>query len=125
MLKNIFQHSIDNREFPEILKLGFICPILKPGCRRDKTASWRPVSLTSHVIKTQERVLRKTLVNYLENNDLMDPNQHGSRQRKSCLGQLLEHYDEILIMMENGENVDVVYTDFEKAYEKIDHAKLI
>ena len=48
----------------------------------------------------------------------MDPTQHGSRQRKSCLSQLLEHYDEILKIMENGENVDVVYADFEKAYEK-------
>ena len=27
--------------------------------------------------------------------------------------------------MEEGGNVDVVYTDFEKAYEKVDHEKLI
>ena len=30
----------------------------------------------------------------------------------------------ILKMMENGDNVDVIYTDFEKSYEKVDHMKL-
>ena len=58
---------------------------------------------------------------HLETNNLMDPDQHGSRQRRSCLSQLLEHYDEVLKMMEEGGNVDVVYTDFAKAYEKIPH----
>ena len=27
--------------------------------------------------------------------------------------------------MEKGENVDVIYTDFEKAYEKVDHLTLL
>ena len=52
MLNNIFRKSIDSSEIPDILKLGFICPILKPDSIRTKAASWRPVSLTSHVMKT-------------------------------------------------------------------------
>ena len=28
-------------------------------------------------------------------------------------------------MLEKGENVDVIYTDFEKAYEKVDHFTLL
>ena len=55
----------------------------------------------------------------------MDKDQNGSRGGKSCLSQLLEHHDEILKKLENGENVDVIYTDFEKAFEKVDQAKLI
>ena len=55
----------------------------------------------------------------------MDRNQHGSRGGKSCLSQLLEHHDEILRKLEEGENVDVIYTDFEKAYEKVDHFQLL
>ena len=124
MLYNIFHESLERSEIPDILKLGFICPILKPENKREKAASWRPVSLTSHIIKTLERVIRKRIVGYLEMNGLMDPDQHGSRNQRSCLSQLLEHYDEILKMMENGDNVDVIYTDFEKSYEKVDHMKL-
>ena len=55
----------------------------------------------------------------------MDKDQHGSRGGKSCLSQLLEHHDEILKKLEKGENVDVIYTDFEKAYEKVDHITLL
>ena len=83
------------------------------------------VSLTSHIIKTLERVVRKQIVAHLESNGLMDLDQHGSRQRRSCLSQLLEHHDEILRMMEKGGNVDVLYADFSKAYDKIDHFKLL
>ena len=31
MLWNIFQHSLEKGDIPAILKMGFICPILKPG----------------------------------------------------------------------------------------------
>ena len=51
MLNNTFQQSVDQCEIPEILKLGFICPILKADSNRAMAASWRPVSLTSHSFK--------------------------------------------------------------------------
>ena len=55
----------------------------------------------------------------------MDPDQHGSRKNRSCLSQLLEHHDEVLKMMEDGGNIDVIYADFAKAYDKIDHLKML
>ena len=71
MLWNIFQHSLEKGDIPAILKMGFICPILKPSNKREKAASWRPVSITSHVMKTMERVVRKRIVNHLEMNNLI------------------------------------------------------
>ena len=50
----------------------------------------------------------------------MNPNQHGFRARRSCLSQLLEHYDKILSILENGENADCIYLDFAKCFDKID-----
>ena len=38
---------------------------------RAKPANYRPISLTSHVVKVYERVIRKKLVNYLEINKLI------------------------------------------------------
>ena len=125
MLYNIFHSSIEKSEIPDILMLGFICPILKPYSKRKKTTSGHPVSLTSHIMKTLERVIRKQILSHLESNDLMDPNQHGSRLKRSCLSQLLEHHDEVLKILEEGGNVDVIYADFAKAYDKVDHAKLL
>ena len=119
MMQNIFHSSIENGDIPDILKVGFICPILKPNCKRDRAASWRPVSLT------MERVVRRHIVTHLELNGLMNSEQHGSRRKKSCLSQLLEHHEEILRALEDNANIDVIYTDFEKAYEKVGHKKLI
>ena len=72
MLWNIFQHSLEKGDIPAILKIGFICPILKPSNQREKAALWRPASITSHVMKTMERVVRKRIVNHLEMNNLMN-----------------------------------------------------
>jgi hypothetical protein len=124
MLNNIMQSSLESGDIPGILKLAFVTPIHKGDSRSDP-ANFRPVSLTSHLIKTLERVVRKELVSYLEGNQLMDVNQHGSRAGKSTLSQLLEHQDDILAALENGENFDSVYSDFSKAFDKCDHGILL
>jgi hypothetical protein len=120
ILSNIFQSSYDSGHIPAILKLAYVIPIHKGGSRSEPI-NFRPISLTSHVVKTFERVLRKTMVNYLEFNKKMDQNQHGSRAGRSTLSQLLEQQDEILKALENGENLDTIYLDFSKAFDKCDH----
>ena len=72
-----------------------------------------------------ERVLRKAVVNHLELNLKLAANQHGSRAGRSTLSQLLLHYDEVLTALESGENMDVIYLDFSKAYDKVDHGILL
>ena len=124
MLSNILRNSLDTGEIPSILKMAYVIPIHK-GDSRSEPANFRPVSLTSHIIKTLERVIRKTLVSHLERNGLMDENQHGSRAKRSTLSQLLKHHDEVLKALEEGENVDSVYTDFAKAFDKCDHGLLL
>ena len=86
--------------------------------RRADPAKYRPVALTSHIIKVLERVMRKALVTHLEAQDLLPTDQHGFRQYRSTLTQLLSHWDSILDSLEQGESVDVIYTDFAKAFDK-------
>jgi hypothetical protein len=119
MLTNIFKASFETGDIPDILKLGLISPIHKGGSTSDP-ANFRPVSLTSHIAKTGERIIREQLGAFLESIDKMDKSQHGSRKGRSTLSQLLEHHDEIIRMLENGENVDSIYLDFSKAFDKCD-----
>ena len=67
-----------------------------------------------------ERVIRGYLQSYLEEGDLLTPHQHGFRPGRSCLSQLLQHYDAILSALENEDNVDVIYLDYAKAFDKLD-----
>ena len=84
-------------------------------------ANYRPVALTSHMIKIFEKVIRAHIVQHMDNNNLFNPNQHGFRSGRSCLSQLLEQYDLVLNLLDSESNVDVVYLDFSKAFDKVDH----
>ena len=66
-------------------------------------SNYHPISLTSHIIKIFERVVRKTLVVHLETNNLLSGTQQGFRKGCSCLTQLLQHHDEILNNLNNSD----------------------
>jgi len=119
----IWRESLDTCTIPDVLKVANITPIHK-GDSKSIPKNYRPVSLTSHIIKVFERVLREKLVNFLEKNELMNPSQHGFRSGRSCLSQLLAHHDKILENLEGGYNTDVIYLDFAKAFDKVDHGIL-
>jgi hypothetical protein len=76
--------------------------------------NYRPVALTSHIIKVFERVVRKALVHHIDQLGLLPEGQHGSRSRRSTLTQLLAHWDSVLDGLESGDGVDYVYLDFSK-----------
>ena len=115
----IWRRSLDTGQVPQLLKTAHIIPVYKGGCR-GTPKNYRPVALTSHLIKIFEKVIRKKIVTYMETYQLFNPSQHGFRSGRSCLSQMLSHYDRILEMLEKGANVDVVYLDFAKAFDKVD-----
>lgn len=119
----LWRSSLDTGIIPSNLKDATIAPIHK-GDSRAIPKNYRPISLTSHLTKIFERLLRDEIVGFMEQNQLMNPNQHGFRTGRSCLTQLIEHYDLILDGLAGGSNVDVVYLDFAKAFDKVDHGIL-
>ena len=120
----LWRKSLDTSEIPEALKIQTIIPLFKKGSK-SLAENYRPVSLTSHVIKMFERILRKKIIKHIEDNNLLSKNQHAFRVGRSCLSQLLEHIEYILEAMQGKKNVDVVYLDFAKAFDKVDHRILL
>ena len=114
----IFKTSLKDGKFPTNLKHAYIAGIFKSG-NKSEPANYRPISLTNHISKLMERVVRKDIVKYLEVNNLWDNRQHGARKGRSTLSQLLLHYDAILESLDQGKNVDIIYLDFKKAYDKV------
>ena len=101
-----------------------ISPLYKKG-NRAHAVNYRPVALTSHIIKIYERILRSTMVKYLDENEILCDNQHGFRSGRSCLTQLLSHFDVIMRGLLSGSDTDAIYLDFAKAFDKVDHRLLI
>ena len=123
-LCKFWKQSFQRGFIPEILKTGIITPIYK-GKDRNQPANYRPVSLTSNVMKIFEKLLRKKIAEHMEANDLFNPNQHGFRTGRSCVSQLLNHHSKILAELELGREVDVIYLDFAKAFDKVHHGILL
>ena len=123
-LTMLWKWSMTNGIVPPSLKEQFITPVYKKGDKTDPE-NYRPISLTSHVIKVFERVVRKRMVVHLEANNLISDTQHGFRKGRSCLTQLLQHYDEILSNLVKGYETDVLYLDYAKAFDKVDHNILL
>ena len=120
----IWRKSLDTGQIPSKYLKQTIIPIFKKGSKADP-ANYRPVSLTSHIIKLFERVLRIKLVKHIESQSLISPNQHGFCSGKSCMTQLLNHFEGLLEMLEKNSNADVLYLDFAKAFDKVDHTILL
>lgn len=123
-LYKIWRCSLDTGIIPTILKEAVISPIHKGG-DRTQAKNYRPVALTSHLVKIFEKIVRDAIITHLDANDLMSGSQHGFRKGRSCLSNLLAHYEWLLQGLAEGRNVDVVYLDFAKAFDRVDHGILL
>ena len=120
----LWRASLDQGLIPADLLLVLISPVHKGGSR-GLPKNYRPVALTSHIVKVFERVMRRALVKHLEENGLLPNGQHGFRAFRSTLTQLLSYWDTILGELEQGHGVDVIYTDFSKAFDKVETGVLL
>ena len=120
----IWSESISSGIVPAFYKLSYVTPLYKKG-NRVIASNYRPVSLTSHVVKIYERILRKVIVSFLEKNSILCHNQHGFRSGRSCLTQMLSHFDDILEGLTNKVDTDAIYLDYAKAFDKVDHQLLL
>ena len=120
----IWKKSLDTETIPSDMKIQSINLIFKKGDKYDPS-NYRPISLTYHLIKIFERVIRHKIVSHLEANDLLSRNQHGFRKGRSCLTHLLKHIDDVIQSILNGNEHDVIYLDFAKAFDKVDHEILL
>ena len=77
----IWQKSLQTGEIPNVFKKAHITPILKPGAPRSHQSSYRPVSLTSHLVKTFERVVKSKLQNFMQVTMAFNDKQHGFRSQ--------------------------------------------
>ena len=123
-LHTLWRASLDQGSIPPELLLVQVSPLHKGGSR-SIAKNYRPVALTSHVTKVFERVVRRVLVHHLEQNGLLPDGQHGFRAGRSCLTQLLTFWDNLLEKMEQGKGVDVIYTDYAKAFDKCEIGVLL
>ena len=123
-LQMLFIQSLESGIIPECLKRAAIVPIFKSG---DKSlpSNYRPISLTSILMKIFERVIRKQVTQFLTERGYLNSSQHGFREGRSCMSALLSVHDDLMLMFTESCSVDMIYLDFSQAFDKVDHGVLL
>ena len=123
-LARIFNLSLKEGVVPFEWKEANIIPLFKKGSR-NKSENYRPVSLTSVICKLLERLIKDHMVDFLVKHKLLNSSQHGFLKARSCLTNMLCFLEEITKWIDVGSPVDIIYLDFQKAYDKVPHQRLL
>jgi len=120
----LFKESFNTGVVPSHWKRANVVPLFKKGSKRDP-GNYRPVSLTCHFGKMLEGIIKDEMVRYLEENNILYNTQHGFRKGRSCVTNLLDFVEYVSEYLDEGVPVDVVYLDFQKAFDRVPHVRLI
>ena len=117
-LSILFKLSFYTSTIPLEWKFVHIVPIHKKGSKAD-VENYRPISLTSLIMKTLEKIIRDELM--FRCKESVDNRQHGFLPGKSCCTQLVGFCDSLAISLNNNVRSDVIYFDFAKAFDSVNH----
>ena len=108
--------------FPGDWKLANIVPIFKKG-KRDFVENYRPISLLPVISKVLERCVLAGLRDHISH--LIIREQHGFLAGRSCVTQLTSVLHYIGGKLDAGKQIDIIYLDMSKEFDKVDHTELL
>jgi hypothetical protein len=117
----LFNLSLSSGVFPVVWKESFIVPIFKNGDKRD-ISCYRGISILSAIPKLLEKMVCDKLTPII--NTRISDKQHGFMKGRSTVTNLVEFSNFVIGEIENGRQVDAGYTDFSKAFDKVNHGLL-
>ena len=116
------KQNIQTGVVPDKWKVSFISPIFKNGDRSD-VENYRGISKLPIVSKVLELIIVNKISPLI--NNVLNTEQHGFCAGRSTLSNLLCYESFLSSALENRSQVDSVYTDFSKAFDKVNHKILI
>lgn len=120
-LTRLFNGILRTGHFPSTWKTGKVIVLPKPGKDRRQPASYRPITLLSHIAKLFERLLLRRLRPHLTPRD----EQFGFRTQHSTTLQLTRVLHHLACEDNMGRRSVAVFLDVEKAFDRVWHEGLI
>ncbi|KAI1524765.1 reverse transcriptase, partial [Pyrenophora tritici-repentis] len=121
-LTQIFNESLSTGHFPDKWKRSSVSPIFKKGAR-SKIENYRCIAKLQTVAKFFEHLVNVKLLSLVQ--DKITKKQHGFMKSRSTASNLTEFVYYAQRGINSGAQVDVLYTDFSKAFDRVNHKRLI
>ncbi len=110
--------TFQTAQVPEDWRCAIITPVAKNPHNR-------PTSLTPAVCKILETILNEKLLSHLSQLSLLTTRQHGFLPHRSTLTNLLSAEETVTQSLDEEDTVDIVYQDFAKAFDSVNHRLLL
>ena len=120
----LYHKSLQTGKLPSDWKTAHITPIHKKGSKSDP-GNYRPVSLTVIICRQLEGLVAKCIVEHLLKHNFITPHQHGFLAGRNTVTQLLETLDRWTKELDKGNNMNILYCDFKKAFDTVPHRRLL
>lgn len=117
-LAHIFCASLQQGVFSTDWKTSYISPIHKDGPRTE-FANYRPICIQSALVKLFEKSILPQLTSFFAN--VLTSKQHEFIGGRSTTSNLFTYINYLLNILNAGHKVHAVYTDFSKAFDRVNH----
>ncbi|XP_063913263.1 uncharacterized protein LOC135129901 [Zophobas morio] len=121
-IQYLFNLSISSGKFPDFWKTSYLIPIYKSG-DKELITNYRGICNQSVLPKLLDRLIAEQLKVVCK--QIIVDEQHGFCQGRSTPTNLLIYQNYIVSSLEGGNQVDLVYEDFSKALDRVNHQILI
>jgi hypothetical protein len=109
---------------PRNMKVSVVRPCYKAGSHY-VYSNYRPISILPSFDKITESYIAEQLMDYLTEHKLIDANQYGFQQDKSTNLHLERYVNLINNKLNEQMHVISLFIDFSKAFDVINHSKLL
>ena len=120
----LFSKMHETGVIPKCFKEAIVIPIFKKGNKQDPN-NYRPVSLTSCIMKVFEKIILDSMINFIDEHNILSPHQHGFFRKRSTATNLLNFWHDLTCLANQRSQVTVIYTDMSKAFDRIPHNFLV
>ena len=112
--------------FPSELKWSSIRPLIKKAqINPEIYKNYRPVSNLLYISKIIERLVASQIIEHLDNDNLWEPLQSAYRKYHSTETALTKVHNDIMNMLDSGNDVCLMLLDLSAAFDTIDRILLI
>lgn len=122
MITRLFNRSLELGNYPDAFKIGHITPIYKSGLK-NVASNYRGVSVLPTLAKLFDSLMTTAIMSAVK--DIISSKQHGFMSGRSTATNLLLYSNYVINALEDGFQVDAIYTDFMKAFDRVKPSILI